>query len=123
RHHDANYERTVERLKNFKNSTILKKKSMDALADFPDGSLDFVFIDADHRFQHITNDLAEWSKKVKIGGIISGHDFGEGIKSTDYVHVKSVVKTWTNCYKIHPWFVLNARHEESWMWVKTRELP
>lgn len=121
--HDLLYRAAVEKLSKYPNSEIIKKTSMDAVKDFEDGSLDFVFIDADHRFQHITNDLAEWSKKVRIGGIISGHDYGEGVRSTDFVHTKYVVHTWTKCYKIHPWFVLDAPGEASWMWVKTRNFP
>lgn len=121
--HDRLYKETIERLAKYQNSEIIRKKSMDALSDFEDESLDFVFIDADHRFQQITNDLAEWSKKVRIGGIISGHDFADGARSTDYVHVKYVVTTWAACYKIHPWFILNAQREISWMWVKTRNFP
>jgi hypothetical protein len=117
------YQTTVAKLSKYPNSKIIRKWSMDAVKNFADESLDFVFIDSDHRFQAVTNDIAEWSKKVKIGGIISGHDFGEGCRSTDFVHVTKVVPAWAAAYKIHPWFVLNARHEESWMWVKTRNLP
>jgi hypothetical protein len=46
---------------------IIRKFSMDAVKDFDDASLDFVYIDANHEFQHVTNDIAEWSKKVRPG--------------------------------------------------------
>jgi len=114
------YQRAKERLSKYPNSMIIRKKSMDAVKDFEDESLDFVFIDADHRFQFITNDIAEWSKKVRHGGIISGHDFAEGSRSHEFVHVKSVVEAWTYSYRIHPWFVLDHPLERGWMWVKTQ---
>lgn len=117
------YQTAVAKLKKYPNNQIIKKWSMDAVKDFADESLDFVFIDSDHRFQSAVNDIAEWSKKVKIGGIISGHDFEEGNRSTDFVHLTKVIPAWTAAYKIHPWFVLDARHQRSWMWVKTRNLP
>jgi hypothetical protein len=123
RHHNQHYAVATEKLSKYPNSKILRKKSMDALADFEDGSLDFVFIDADHRFQSVTNDIAEWGRKVKIGGIVSGHDFCEGRRGADYVGVKHVIEAWTRCYRIHPWFVLNSHGQMSWMWIKTRELP
>lgn len=123
KHYEPIYKRAVETLSQYPNSVVIRKWSMDAVKDFDDKSLDFVFIDSDHRFQFITNDIAEWSKKVKIGGIISGHDFMEGYASFDFVHVKKVVESWTHCYRIHPWFVLKAPGQESWMWVKTRDLP
>lgn len=55
--------------------TILKKTSMEAIQDVPDESLDFVFIDADHRYEFVKDDIREWSKKVRPGGIVSGHDY------------------------------------------------
>lgn len=46
-----------------------------AMADkVEDGSLDFVFIDADHRYTGVKADIKAWAPKVKEGGIISGHD-------------------------------------------------
>ena len=47
------------------NCQLIKKSSMEALADFADKSLDFVYIDANHEFQYIAEDIVEWSKKVK----------------------------------------------------------
>ena len=56
-------------------ATLIKKLSMDALGDFENGSLDFVYIDANHRFDYVVSDIIGWTKKVKKGGIISGHDY------------------------------------------------
>jgi predicted O-methyltransferase YrrM len=39
-----------------------------------DESLDFVFIDADHKYYSVIADIKKWSPKVKIGGFVSGHD-------------------------------------------------
>ena len=54
---------------------LIKKFSMDAIKDFEDGSLDFVFIDGNHKYEYVKEDITEWTKKVKIGGIVSGHDY------------------------------------------------
>ena len=48
---------------------------MDAVKDFADKSLDFVFIDGHHGYDYIKEDIREWSKKVRKGGIVSGHDY------------------------------------------------
>lgn len=42
---------------------------------YSDNSLDFVFIDANHTYEFVKNDLAAWLPKVKKGGIIAGHDY------------------------------------------------
>jgi hypothetical protein len=40
----------------------------------PDESLDFVYIDANHSYTHVTRDLEAWWNKVKPGGYLGGHD-------------------------------------------------
>lgn len=41
---------------------------------FPDGSLDLVFLDADHRYEYIKQDIKLWLPKVRRDGILCGHD-------------------------------------------------
>ena len=41
---------------------------------FKDGSLDLVFIDGDHRYTPVKNDILLWVPKLKRGGILCGHD-------------------------------------------------
>lgn len=54
----------------------LVSDSADAASFFPDGSLDFVFIDASHDFDGVRRDVAAWLPKVRLGGIFAGHDAG-----------------------------------------------
>ena len=56
---------------------IIRKHSVVAAADVTDGSLDFVFIDADHTYPAVVADIAAWWPKVKPGGWIGGHDYGK----------------------------------------------
>lgn len=63
-----------ERLKPYR-TTLVKLTSVEAAKDVPDGSLDFVYIDADHKYENVMADLEAWTPKVKIGGIVSGDDF------------------------------------------------
>ena len=117
----AIYKKAVQKLAPYKNNEIIRKWSEDAVNDFADGSLDFVFIDANHEFQHITNDIATWDKNVRKGGIVSGHDYGHSPnRKTTFCHVKDVVDAWTYAHDIKPWFVLESPHkyETGWMWVK-----
>ena len=54
---------------------ILHLTSEEASKLIPDESLDFIFIDADHSYEGCKTDIALWYKKVKKGGMISGHDY------------------------------------------------
>jgi FkbM family methyltransferase len=49
--------------------------SAESAAEFADGSLDFVFIDAAHDYDSVVKDLAAWHRKLKPDGIWAGHDY------------------------------------------------
>lgn len=95
---------------------LIKGYSMDVVKTIEDKSLDFVFIDGNHDFQNVTNDIVEWSKKVKKGGIISGHDFRrtKGGAVNDTV---DVVNAYTYAKGINPWFTWRGDKAASWMWI------
>jgi hypothetical protein len=56
--------------------TILRMPSHEGAEVVEDRSLDFVFIDGDHRYGAVVKDIALWWPKVRAGGILSGHDYG-----------------------------------------------
>merc|ERR1712194_950113 len=53
---------------------LIETRSEDFVDRVPDGSLDFVFIDGNHSFHAVAEDIRRWSAKVKPGGLVSGHD-------------------------------------------------
>ena len=100
---------------------------MDALANFPDGSLDFVYIDGAHDFKNVAMDVCEWVKKVRPGGIFFGHDYKRSSNPKAVQHVVDVINGYTYALGIKPWFILGTPgHSDgvfregtrSWMWVK-----
>ncbi len=96
------------------NFEIIRKISKDALLDIPKNSLDFVYIDAMHDFDNVMFDIIEWSKKVRSGGIVSGHDF-------EYVYdvgVIQAVEGYTRGNNIRQWFV-TREFPSSWFWIKS----
>jgi hypothetical protein len=72
---DSIYEEARQTLSKYDNCTIIKKSSMEAVKEFANESLDFVYIDSDHRFKQTAEDIVDWSKKVRQGGIVAGHDY------------------------------------------------
>ena len=131
------YEETKIRLAPY-NAEIIRKQSMDAVKDFMDNSLDFVFIDGNHTFEYCIKDIMEWSKKVKVGGMVCGHDYwnsAEGFGNSKlpierYIKhltpkekimicgVKDAVHAWTNTNQIHPWFLTGGDDYSTYFWVK-----
>jgi hypothetical protein len=126
---DSNLEKAKERLAAY-DCKFIRAYSMDAVKDFKDESLDFVFIDGNHSFEYVINDIAEWSKKVRIGGIISGHDYWNSIDTKPWAEVvnsyermrlcqvKDAVDGWTKAHLIKPWFIMTNDKCPSWFWVK-----
>jgi SAM-dependent methyltransferase len=97
---------------------IYKGWSDDIVDHFEDKSLDFVFIDGNHDFRHTTNDIDRWSRKVKPGGIVYGHDF-QNYNNSNFMHVKNVVPAYCDAYKLKPYFKLkNKGHITCWMFVR-----
>ena len=128
---DFLFEHTKRALASYtKQVTFVRKTSMDALLDFKDGSLDFVYIDANHNFKNVAEDICEWSKKVRSGGVVAGHDYAYNDRKPndpDVLHVKFVVDAYTRAFRVRNWFVLGeyeAKDGEkrdpyrSWMWIK-----
>ncbi len=67
----------IHRIKKSDHSDKVKflfKTSDDAVLDIEDESLDFIYIDGDHSEEAFKKDLFNYIKKVKVGGIVSGHD-------------------------------------------------
>jgi len=58
--------------------TFIKDTSQNAVERFADNSLDFVYVDGDHT--QVEQDLTLWWPKVKLGGILAGHDFRSATK-------------------------------------------
>lgn len=57
------------------NTEIVRVPSVEAARHVPDASLDFVFIDALHTYEAVTEDIAAWRPKIRAGGMIAGDDF------------------------------------------------
>jgi predicted O-methyltransferase YrrM len=111
----------MKRLEPYKNVEIEHGLSMEVVKRFKDESLDFVYIDANHEFPYVAEDLFYWSKKVRPGGIVSGHDYLKTPRKDGMVQVKEVVHAFTKAYNIKPWFVVDKatlKRAGSFFWVK-----
>lgn len=51
--------------------------SSEIVNDFENESLDFVYIDGNHRYGPVNRDIHVWYPKVKTGGFFGGHDYVE----------------------------------------------
>jgi len=121
--HASYYKVAMEKLAPY-NCVVIKDYSMEAVKEFDDGMLDFVYIDANHAYKFVKEDVREWTKKVRIGGIVSGHDYYKtkagnmGVINAVDEYVKE------NGYKFNrtAWNIRDPQKDErqpSWYFVKT----
>lgn len=74
-HIDA-YQETMESVKGLEDRGIMVRATSEVAADmFQDESLDFIFIDANHAYDFVVEDINLWFPKLKKGGVFSGHDY------------------------------------------------
>lgn len=75
-HANQGYTETAENIRGMEERGIMMRcLSNQATQFFPDGSLDFVYIDGNHAFDFVKEDINIWFPKVKPGGFLCGHDF------------------------------------------------
>ena len=74
--HEDHYHETVKRLKRFgSRAQIIRAPSKEAALKFENHSLDFVFIDAQHHYEAVKEDIRIWHPKIKSNGLLCGHDW------------------------------------------------
>lgn len=125
---DIVFDKAMQVLRNYPHH-IIQDFSLNAANKFPDNYFDFVYLDAGHDFLNIAQDISIWSKKVKVGGIVFGHDYKHRASQQGRrfpVHVKDVVDAYMSAHEISPWFILTndikdprfGRDNQGWMFVR-----
>jgi len=115
--------RTKKRVEGY-NAELMQMFSDQAARIIPNESLDFVYIDANHQFDYTIMDIVLWLPKIKIGGIISGHDYYQNPRRG--MEVKNAVNAYIKQHKIHPLYLTDnlkkpyhkGDNKSSWFWVK-----
>lgn len=127
--YEVMYNLTRKRLAPY-NCKIIRKTSMEAVTSFKANSLDFVYIDGNHKLRHVIDDIYEWSIRLKSGGVICGHDYVLNNRSptSHYAcHVPHAVHLYTKIWGISNWYILgnyrpkgNEKRDKhrSWLWIK-----
>lgn len=76
-HHDvAEYLSALQRVGLGRNYWLIRATFLEVLDTFPDDFFDFVYIDGyAHTGEEGGQTLADWFPKVKLGGMLAGHDY------------------------------------------------
>jgi predicted O-methyltransferase YrrM len=84
------YLQIKSKLESFERFNLIREDTISGSNHIKDKTLDFVFIDADHRYEAVKNDINAWQEKIKNGGILAGHDYDQ----PDWPGVRIAVNEW-----------------------------
>lgn len=117
---NVNFLNSTKRLSQY-NVELIRKSSLDAVKLFKPKSIDFVYIDGNHAYKYVLEDLEAWYKIVKKGGIVSGHDYlRRKHKDNPNVQIKPAVDKFVKDNKIKTLFFCDKAKDSSWFFVKEK---
>lgn len=117
--HEFAYNEAKRKMADYHNVEFLAVTSMTAVPTVDDDSLDFCYIDGNHLFDYVIQDLVEWSKRVRSGGIVSGDDY-YALDQKRWVGggVVEAVQAYTNAHRIAVWYLFTGHKSVDYMWVR-----
>lgn len=77
------YYLTEMNIKECRGIVTMLKANTDVLRAFTDNIFDMIYIDADHSYEGVLNDLINAYHKIKNGGYIMGHDYEHNMHKTN----------------------------------------
>ncbi len=116
------YDRVLSRHGHKDNVFMHKGSSVDMADKFEDASLDYVYIDADHRYEGVLADITAWYPKVKSGGFICGHDTypSPGHESGNNQDAFGVARAVEDFFgdEVENIYLTNEQYFQSWVYRK-----
>lgn len=109
--HDKNYADAQERVKDYKNVSMLRMMTVEASREFPDNSFALVYHDADHSYKGVKADISAWWPKLRPGGIMAFHDYF----SPEY-GVRKAVEEFAADLPIN--FIMENRLADAGVWIR-----
>jgi len=74
--HTTAYKETMDNIQGLEDRGIMIRASSKQASNLiADNSLDWIWIDANHAYDYVKEDIELWWPKLKKGGLFSGHDY------------------------------------------------
>jgi len=112
------YNLVIEKMNKFGDRVeIIRGDSREEFKRFSDNYFDFIYIDANHQYEAVKTDLANWYPKCKVGGVFAGHDYMDGYRWKAKFGVKRAVTEF--CKEINATVsTTGERRGTSWYLIK-----
>lgn len=117
--HEFAYNETLRKVQPYPHAQVCPDYSLNVAENIDDDYLDFAYVDGNHLFDYVIQDLIHWSNKVRSGGIVSGDDYyALDQKRWTGGGVVEAVQAYTNAHRIPIWFIFQGHKSTDFMWVK-----
>ena len=113
-----NFKNNIKKFGIYNHVQIKQGSSIDISNQIENSSLDLVYIDADHEYESIKEDLLAWYPKVKPGGVLAGHDIEwPSVKQalTDVLGIENVLGEYNGIYSSNCWYTIKPRVYDGFM--------
>ena len=70
------FKENLEKNNNTEYVTIIQNTTHNASKNFPDEYFDFIYVDADHEYESVRQDIFDWYPKLKFNRYFAGDDYG-----------------------------------------------
>ncbi len=97
--------------------TLHRMMSLNAVGRFEDGELGFVYLDGNHGLDAIRSDISAWFPKVRIGGLVCGHDFFTRYDKDTNSDALTAVMELAEAIGVR----VHTTWDTSWWFIKTEE--
>jgi len=103
------YVMAKKRLRKFKDKiTFIKMKSEEAITQIPDG-LDFIYVDGNHKYEYVKQDLELYWPKLREGGVLGGDNFEVEFQGIPRAVLEFVDKMNLKLYGVDKdWWIIKA---------------
>lgn len=115
--HEEHYLEAQRVISHHSNRAVIIRDTSEhaARTNFVIPPLDGVYIDADHTYDAAMMDLVLWSKRLKPGGVLMGHDYTDDPKAKDYA--LEVIPAVNDFCKKYGWVITHLTNE---IWASFR---
>jgi predicted O-methyltransferase YrrM len=93
--------------------TVLKSYTYEVVSQLQKDFFDLVFIDADHSYEAVRFDIINYAPKVKLGGLLCGHDY-----SRNWPGVVRAVQELLTAPQTSGSVLWWARREKGWLFTR-----
>ena len=116
---DETYIKTKEKLSQFSNIEMIRDMSAEAVDNFEDNSIDFLFVDGNHEYDYVLEDLELYYPKVKSGGVICGDDYFMNEKAYNRKMVQEAVNYFSEKYNLELHTQgFHGGYPKNWVFIK-----